>query len=436
MSKLLLNRYFPEHYGLRECDKETINDCRLQNLSKPIEIKIGEQKIFAEITSDNQLKTNYYIGIYWLIKNELAIYIAPKLNTDTQQTDYLKMLFSCLKHSDIAGYTKNLYEIKFDEPFIEIEQKQDMITPLLIVQFLQLLKIIVHKGLKKSYYRIEQNLYGKIKGKVLVSQTLKQNILKNKLLKTFCQHDEFGVNSPENKVLKKTLIFVQKYLAFFPDQFKAVESIIDYCQAAFQEVGECKDLNELKNVKIDSFFKEYKEGLHISSLILRRFGYNIKNIDKNEYKIKVPPFWIDMSKLFELYVLSLLKDKYNNHVKYQTQGTYGQPDFILTIENKKTIIDTKYKTKWKIDFNKLPEDDRHNLVKDIRQLSGYARDTKILEKLGCKAIDEQNVIIDCLIIYPDTDPLTSKELLDNIKTHPIKGFFKFYKMPIRLPQIQ
>ncbi|MEX5443185.1 hypothetical protein WCE14_07445 [Acinetobacter schindleri] len=70
------------------------------------------------------LHTNYYVGVDWLKKNDTAIYVAPKLNEETKETDYFQMLFSCMKHSDISAYSKDLYEIKFDEPYIEINQKQ------------------------------------------------------------------------------------------------------------------------------------------------------------------------------------------------------------------------------------------------------------------------------------------------------------------------
>lgn len=103
------------------------------------------------------LHTNYYVGVDWLKNNDTAIYVAPKLNEATRETDYFKMLFSCMKHSEIAEHSKGLYEIKFDEPYIEIDQKQDLITPLLMIRYLQVLKSLVRKGLKKSYYRVEQN---------------------------------------------------------------------------------------------------------------------------------------------------------------------------------------------------------------------------------------------------------------------------------------
>jgi 5-methylcytosine-specific restriction enzyme subunit McrC len=421
MSKLLFNKAFSEH---------SIEDISsLEMLSAfPILFKQKEDCKCIEISQDitsKKLNTNFYIGTDWLKKNEVAIYVEPKLNEEAQQADYLKMLFSCLRHSDVVTYTKDLYEIKFEEPFIEIEQKQDLLTPLLVVQFLQVVKTIVRKGLKKSYYKVEHNLNAKIKGKVLVAQTLKQNIIKNKPTKTFCQYDEFGFNCIENRILKKTLIFVQKYLALFPNYSILVSPVINYCLPAFHEVDENIDLKTLKGITHNSFYKEYKEALHISSLILKRFGYNIKEIDTLINKtVKVPPFWIDMPKLFELYVLGMLNDKYFNNIKFQIQGTYGQPDFVLVSDNVKMIIDTKYKRKY--------QQEKYQ-AEDIRQLSGYARDTKVLSRLGFITQEEQDKVIDCLIIYPDQT--ASDKLADDLKENPINGFTRFYKMAVKLPVI-
>jgi len=425
MSKLLLNKAFSEHHQFPT--GEDISAVEM-DLPMPIHFKNLPEYKCVDIKQEGEkrtLFTNYYIGTDWLLKNNVAIYISPKLNDDNQQTDYLKMLFSCLRHSEVANFTKDLYEIKFDEPQIEIEQKKDLLTPLLIVHFLQLLKTIVRKSLKKSYYKIEKNLNSKIKGKVLVSQTLKQNIIKNKPLNTFCQYDEFGYNGIENRILKHTLIFVQKYLALFPDYSKMVSSVINYCFPAFHEVDENIEIKTILGIKENVFYKEYSEAIRIANLILKRFGYNIKGIEAEKNKlVSVPPFWIDMSKLFELYVLGLLKDTYHNNILFQIQGTYGQPDFALILEKSKMIIDTKYKKKYQ---------EEKYIIEDIRQLSGYARDTKILSKFGFKTEEEQDRVLDCLIIYPDQD--ASEDLNENLTADKIEGFIKFYKMPIKLPVI-
>lgn len=421
MSKLLFNKIYPEH---------SVEDISSITSLSPLSLlfKQKDNCKCVEIIQERELKKinfNYYIGTDWLVKKEIAVYVAPKLNNTNLQIDYLKMAFSCLRHSDVANFTTDLYEIKFDEPFIEISQKQDLITPLIVVQFLQVMKSIVRKGLKKSYYKVEKNLNAKIKGKVLVSQTLKQNIIKNRPTQTFCKYDEFGFNCTENRILKHTLSFVQKYLSFFPEYSKLATPVINYCLPAFYDVDENVDLKSIKGITHNSFYKEYKEALFLSDLILKRFGYNIKDIETLKNRtVKVPPFWIDMPKLFELYVLGLLKDKYKNNILFQIQGTYGQPDFMLVTEKEKIIIDTKYKRKYQYE-KYLPE--------DIRQLSGYSRDIKILAKFGYKTDEELNQVVDCLIIYPDQD--ASDKLADDLKSQTIKGFSKFYKMPIKLPVI-
>ena len=77
----------------------------------------------------------------------------------------------------------DLLEIYWEDPKIKIEQKEDHLTPFLIVQFLSLLKVIVRKGLK-NLYKIQENLTNQVKGKILVGQHIKQNVFKNRFTTT------------------------------------------------------------------------------------------------------------------------------------------------------------------------------------------------------------------------------------------------------------
>jgi 5-methylcytosine-specific restriction enzyme subunit McrC len=365
------------------------------------------------------------IGLDWLNDTkDIAVYVEPKLDDATNKTDYTKMLFSCLRHSDVVDHTKDLYEIKFDEPYIEVSQYQDMLTPLLVVQFLQLLKTIVRKGLKKSYYKVERNLNSRIKGKVIISQTIKQNLLKNKPLKTFCQYDEFGFNGIENRLLKQTLLYVKKYLSIFPSHSTFLEyatPIFNYCLPAFHEVDKNIEIKSITGIKTNVFYKEYSEAIRLANLILKRFGYNIKNVEGQNNKVKIPPFWIDMSKLFELYVLGLLKDSFGSAVQYHYKKSGNELDYLLNNSDHQMVIDAKYKPSYDETFKN----------EDIRQISGYARLKAIYKKLG----KNENEIIDCLIIYPDQ--LNGKGNFEtaNLKMDKIEDFVKFYKFPVKLPTI-
>lgn len=375
---------------------------------------------------DRLLQPSFFIGADWLVKNELAIYVAPKVDVDNQQVDYLYLLHFCLSRPDIAQYTDQLYEIKADQKYIEIGQEQDLLTPLLIMQFLQLLKEIVKKGLKKSYYSVECNLNGRVKGKLKVAQNIKRNLVNNKKASTICQYDVFGYDTIENRVLKHTLKFIQRYLAQTSTLLQYTQPLINYCQPAFVSVVDDVDLNQLKNIKHNAFYKEYKEAIRIAKLILKRFGYNVRNAKAQPTgKTNVPPFWIDMSKLFEFYTLGLLKDRYSQKIIFQAQGTYGQPDFLLVDETNKLILDAKYRPRY--------QDEKYH-IEDVRQLSGYARDTKLLAKLGYMSESEQDsAVVGCVLIYTDQNAETM--LPNNLTLNMVEGFTRFYKVPVAMPMM-
>lgn len=382
-------------------------------------------RISSDIENAQHSITNsYFIGVDWIIEKQHAIYIEPKLNNESRETNYLSMLFSALKHSEVAAYTEDLYEIKWDKEQIEITQQQDLLTPLMVVQYLRIVKEIVRKGLKKSYYKVESNLYAKVKGKVLVSQTIKKNLFNNKPLNTYCSYEEFGLNSLENRLLKKALVFIQRYLPNIKN-LKAEEyttEVFNYINPAFEFVSEEVNLNDIKYTKTNIFYKEYEEAIRLAKLILKRFGYNISNTEQN--KILTPPFWIDMSKLFELYVLGLLKDQFKNKIVYHP--TYDDHELDYLLLDPPMVIDAKYKPKY------LNIEDKE----DARQLSAYARLQKVHEVVGYT----EGKIIDCLIIYPDQDS-NNKDLsaFDSLIKDPnseSKQYVRFFKIGIELPLVK
>lgn len=422
------NNHFVEHHHYYYSDVAQETD--FTEIPKPILFLQNEKSVCFEVNvHTRKIQTNYYIGVDWIIEGEKAIYVEPKLNNNsTQQTDYLKMLFSALKHTEVAKHTDDLFEIKWDKTPIVITQHQDLLTPLLVVQYLRLVKEIVRKGLKKSYYKVENNLYAKVKGKVLVSQTIKHNLVKNKPLHTYCSYDEFGLNGLENRLLKKALVFIQRYLPNIKNLHseKYTFEIFNYINPAFEFVSEEVNLHDIKHTKTNAFYKEYDEAIQLAKLILKRFGYTISNTQ--EKTIKTPPFWIDMSKLFELYVLGLLKDTYGANALYgnkEAKLNYGLPDYLITKEGEKCIADAKYK----LIYNNKDQYDINN----VRQLSGYARDEKVFDKLNIP----NNEIIDCIVIYPTPLEINSTKdfKLDLKKSVDLETFVKFKKIGVPIPLI-
>ncbi|MFT3846821.1 MAG: hypothetical protein QM725_17300 [Lacibacter sp.] len=404
-------------------------------LRQEILFQNNPEKKCIEIKKDNTLHTHYFIGVDWICSDK-AVYVSPKLNTNTtdtkeaidasslKETDFLKMLFHCLKYQDIGNEIEELFEVKWEQPTIEIEQKRDLLTPLLVVQFLGLVKIIVRKGLKKSYYKVEHNLNSRVKGRVLVGKTLKENVFKIRHLNTVCSYDEFGLNGFENRLLKRTLNFIRSYLPVFQtlNTDAYIENLFNYITPAFEAVSDEVNLNDIRFTKTNPFYKEYEEAIRLAKMILKRFGYNISNVEKQT--VNTHPFWIDMSKLFELYVLGLLKDQFKSQVIYHP--TYNSKELDYLLLNPPMVIDAKYKPRYLYT----------SVLEDARQLSGYSRLHKVYDALKF----EKDKIIDCLIIYPNQESGNKNlskfsELMEQPDSE-IREYVNFYKIGVELPVVK
>lgn len=410
-------------------------ECSVSALKKPAynkAIQKGESKAYCyNITRKESepniylFETTYFVGVDWIVENELSIYVQPKkLDDKHSEMDYIKMLFDALKEPENYNHLDQLCEINFEKPTIAIKQNQDLLTPLLLIQYLSNLKKIVQKGLKKSYYPVTKNLNAKVKGKILINETIKKNHFNNKMLFNQCQYTEFGINSLENKILKKALAFsiaaMQNLKGIDTSQ---LNSLCQYIHPAFLNVDNEVNVEELKAIKINNLYKEYGQALKFAKYILKRYGYNISTA--NSTIVNTPPFWIDMSKLFELYVFSKLKERYTLHgeVTYHKIFDRLEPDFIIKTADGscKMVVDAKYKPRY--EHNKIS-------IEDIRQVSGYARLTKVYEFLG---IEKDKTIIDCLVIYSNQKANRMDFKNNNFNLKEEKGYMQFYKIGIQLP---
>ena len=371
------------------------------------------------------LQAGYYVGVLWLIKQQKYVYIAPKMNCQEEKVeiDFLKMLLEIYTADIEEKHTRDLIKIYWKEPQITIEQQKDFLTPFLVVQFLQLLKRITRKGLKKSYYTVEENLNSRIKGKIQIGKHLKQNVFKNKLTTHVCRYQQFGMDNLENRFLKKVLQFIisfkNTHANYFAGNDKSIRELITYCSPYFELISEEINIENLKKLTTNTFFKEYEEAIRIGQHILKRFSYNIT--ETTQQKVAIPPFWIDMPKLFELYVYKKLQEKFGDReeVLYHFIADYTELDFLLNTSEYKMVIDAKYKP--------IYEDSR--VIDDIRQVSGYARLTEVYKKLGLK---DSNELIDCLIIYPSLEE--NKGLnIENKKE--ISEYKNIYKLSVSIPLI-
>src|SRR5690554_983550 len=233
--------------------------------------------LFEKKENTYEIKADYCIGIDWLGNTGKYIYVEPKINNVNIQCfkqeldnednslsieksqflnkpyelDYLKMLLQITSVTESNLEVRDLVQIDWDSQQISIEQKDDKLTPFLIIRFLQTLKSIVRKGLKKNYYKVSENLNNRIKGKILVGQHIKQNVFKNRFTNTYCEYQVFGEDHLENKFLKKVLQFVISYVEnhkiLLSNNYDVIQDAINYCRPAFELISSDIKESEIKS---------------------------------------------------------------------------------------------------------------------------------------------------------------------------------------------
>ena len=363
---------------------------------------------------------SYKIGAEWIDEQESLIVTTKH---KMEQIDFVRMFMTCFTSDLSLASFSTIYEIYIDKPSIKAPALQSVVSPLLVLHFLGVVSRI--KELKKGYVSRSENLK-KVKGRISILKNERQNIAIRRYDRVFCEYDEYSADIPENRLIKKALLFSQRLLQGLNERSAAVAKLrLNKSLALFNEVSDKVEIKQVKRLRAHKLFTNYNEAIRLAKLILRLFDYNISKVGSHEGK--VVPFWLDMSLLYEHYVYGLLHEAYRERITYQFKGKTGFPDFLYKSEEYKAILDTKY----------IPKYEEKSLDKDVvRQLSGYGRDLRILTHLEYKDVSP----IPCIIIYPKEGRRKNNPFLGNnlrmLCGKSLKGLLEFYKIEVSLPTIR
>lgn len=368
--------------------------------------------------------SSYYIGITEI--NGQQIEVLPKI----ENLDFMSLFSFALLYQPSSEYFASCYDINWNKEIVASTELYNILTPLLVMQYLNILDKLVGKGLKRDYVTISENLHSKIRGKLRPIANWRKNELKKKEDFFYCQHQVFSANIPVNRLLKKALdvsILLlgnvrsrsnnMTGLAFLSSKMKLIE--------AFKNIDSDVRLESVRNYKFDKLNMYYSEAIRLAKSIIR---HQENALTDGSEKRKVPLFWIDMSRLYEVYVLGLLQTHYPNQILFQVRGSYDtQCDYLHVGEG--MVLDAKYKL-WYSSYNGRCSQ-KKAMIADIREISAYARDERLLSYMNK---DVSTPI--CVIIHPDEE--TTKldtELSKSVKNKKVEGYRDFYRLGINLPRL-
>ena len=371
---------------------------------------------------DQYFTASYFIGASWLVKNELAVIVTPKMKNIDFVTMFLKALEVDTKNA--SDYFAQCYGIEFDEPTIETNEQLNQLTPLLVLHFISLLERLVKRGLKKDYIIREENLKTKAKGRLLVTNHLQKNVFQQRFDRVFCQYQEYTDDIPENRLLKKALLFadriINSYKSLKPQSsFPEIQSRLFRLKSLLEGIPDEIEPYQVQMLSTNKLFKEYKDAIRVAKMLLRRYDYSISKASQVQHS--TPPFWIDMSRLYEMWVLSVLQKNSMNEILFQERGFYGRQIADFVIREEKMVLDAKYKP----DYQNIGFVD----INDIREISGNARDEKLLPDIS------EDYSPRCVILYPgnECELLPESNKLFCEQGTKIPNYRNFYKISIKLP---
>ena len=368
--------------------------------------------------------SSYYIGLSEI--NGQHIQVLPKL----ENLDFMSLFSFALLYQPSSEYFSSCYDINWENEIFASTELYNILTPLLVMQYLNILDKLVGKGLKRDYITIEENLHSKIRGKLRPIANWRKNEIKKKEDYFYCQYQVFSANIPVNRLLKKALDISflllgnvrsrsrnMTGLAFLSSKMKLIE--------AFKNIDSNVRLESIRNYKFDKLNMYYSEAIKLAKCIIR---HQDNALTDGSGKKKVPLFWIDMSRLYEVYVLGILQTHYPDKILFQVKGSYGtQCDYLHIGEG--IVLDAKYKL-WYSSYNGR-RSHVDSMIADIREISAYARDEHFLSLMK----NDVSTPI-CIIIHPDEETTNLGTVLsDSVKNNKVEGYKDFYRLSIDLPRL-
>lgn len=300
-------------------------------------IKIGYKRNVGEtITFKN------YVGLIQM-KNNYQIQVLPKIEFLHGEKDKTKQVFMKMLRS-----MKDFPAKVFSNANLKVDRMN--LYEVFISMYLQEVRRLVKHGLKASYVKREENL-NVYKGKLIVSEHIKSNFIHKE--RFYIGFEEYQINRPENRLLKSTLMKLQK-ISSSAENTKEIRQLL----TAFELVDISRNYDkDFSRVIIDRNTKDYEILMKWSKVFLKGNSFTTFSGTDNARSLLFP-----MEKVFEAYVAKHMKkifSSYNLEVSTQDRGHYLfstlngkehrkfalRPDIVVKRDGKSVaILDTKWKS--------------------------------------------------------------------------------------------
>lgn len=288
-----------------------------------------------------------YVGVIQI--GGLTIEILPKADNNENadknlwQNILLNMLKVC-KHIQVESISET-----------QLKKRYHSILDAYFELYLNEVERLVKKGMIKKYRKNQSN-QNALKGKLLFSQNIQQNLVHKE--RFYCEHQVYDKNHLLHQILYKGLLVLKTFVN---------DSLKDKLNRLLFEFQDIENINIQKKhfdkIIIDRKNHDYQKAIDIAKIIILNYSPSLNYGNENLLTLL-----FDMNALWEEYIFRILQKHKTDEmeVSFQNSDKFWEnkrirPDIVLKTKDDIFVIDTK----WKIIEANNPSDD------DLKQMFVY-----------------------------------------------------------------
>jgi hypothetical protein len=340
----------------------------------------------------------WFVGQVWLPLGEepRALRVLPKL----PDLIPVQMYAECMTDTVVRSHLDQCIYFYWAEPPIPVEKRDHPITLLVVMRYLRLLHELCQKHLRLMINPVEANLTGRIRGRPLVH--MRMNHARGRLDRTYCRFQVQSIDTVPNQILAAAFHQAVRHLQINPALYRALSHIVTFSANALSGVTLRRILpTDFQGLHYGGFLQPYRGPHRWARLVLRLLGPDPLEEIAGVRETALPPFAIDMAKLFVRYCEVKLRNVSAQKVwagRDDRKDNLGRdfavrPDFLVRTGNARWVVDAKYKDDWS-----WRKDDHKSDVYQVVSYCAHKEVKRVLRELGPGS--DPNERPTAVILYP------------------------------------
>lgn len=275
--------------------------------------------------------------------------VAGKLRGGDYPAMFARVLASPAGESD--GGLDKLFGCDADAEPIPTEAQDTGLTLLEVTAYLAATARLLRRHLRQGFVQKRENLVGQVRGRILVSAQVQQNLVCGRADRMVCAFQRLELDTLENRILKLALEVAARWLRTQHAAPAGLQTWVREIRSLLAPVPDHRlHPRDWTRLRKTGLMAAYARPLALARLVLTRLHINANGAA--EARAQTLPFFLDANRLFEGWVGVCLEAagatpqaQRQRSLRLCTgyEAVHIRPDFICAENQHTIVVDAKYK---------------------------------------------------------------------------------------------